>query len=179
MVCGPRWAAACAAMSALTVVGAAMALGYYGPYLLGPALAVAVTLYGLTQRIGQVDTCATPAGPPSPRPEQEDEDHVRGSFETFSAAHAAGDLVIDVRDPSEFRTGHVAGAVDVPNGELRARLYEVPRKVPVYLICANGARSLESARFLRAVGVQRRASAPGGGMLAWLAAGRPLKLTGA
>jgi hypothetical protein len=56
----------CAAMSALTVVGAAMALGYYGPSLLGPALAVAVTLYGLTQRIGQADTCATPAGPQAP-----------------------------------------------------------------------------------------------------------------
>jgi hypothetical protein len=49
----------CAAMSAMTVVGAVMALRAYGPALTGPALAVAVTLFGLTQRLGQVDTCAT------------------------------------------------------------------------------------------------------------------------
>ena len=65
-------------------------------------------------------------------------------LETFSAAHEAGAVVIDVRDPCEFRSGHVDGAVNIPNGDLRARLYEVPRKVPVYLVCANGARSLES-----------------------------------
>ena len=93
-------------------------------------------------------------------------------LETFSEAHEAGAVVIDVRDPSEFRSGHVDGAVNIPNGDLRARLYEVPRKVPVYLVCANGARSLESAQFLRAVGYDAHSVA--GGMFAWLASGRPL-----
>ena len=61
----------CAAMSAMTVVGAVMALRSYGPALTGPALAVAVTLFGLTQRLGQVDTCATAGTAPPPPNRQE------------------------------------------------------------------------------------------------------------
>src|SRR5687768_5225625 len=41
----------CAAMSAMTVVGAAVALNTYGSALIGPALAVAATLFGLAQRL--------------------------------------------------------------------------------------------------------------------------------
>jgi hypothetical protein len=61
----------CAAMSAMTVLGAVMALRSYGPALTGPALAVAVTLFGLTQRLGQVDTCATAGTAPPPPTRQE------------------------------------------------------------------------------------------------------------
>lgn len=53
--------APCAAMSALTVVGAMLALNNFGSMLIGPALAIAVTLFGLTQRIGQTETCSVPA----------------------------------------------------------------------------------------------------------------------
>lgn len=48
----------CAAVSAMTVVGAAIALDSYGASLLGPAVAIAATLFGLTQRLGQPDACA-------------------------------------------------------------------------------------------------------------------------
>lgn len=48
----------CAAVSAMTVVGAAIALDSYGPSLVGPAVAIAATLFGLTQRLGQPDACA-------------------------------------------------------------------------------------------------------------------------
>lgn len=61
----------CAAVSAMTVVVAAMVLHSYGPALTGPALAIAVTLFGLTQRLGQVDSCATPGSAPQPPDRQE------------------------------------------------------------------------------------------------------------
>ncbi len=48
----------CAAVSAMTVVGAAIALDSYGASLVGPAVAIAATLFGLTQRLGQPDACA-------------------------------------------------------------------------------------------------------------------------
>jgi hypothetical protein len=51
----------CAAMSALTVVGAMLALNNFGSMLIGPTLAIAVTLFGLTQRIGEAETCSVPA----------------------------------------------------------------------------------------------------------------------
>lgn len=54
----------CAAVAAMTVVVAAMVLHRYGPALTGPALAIAVTLFGLTQRLGEVDSCATAGSGP-------------------------------------------------------------------------------------------------------------------
>jgi hypothetical protein len=42
----------------MTVGGAAIALDSYGPSLVGPAVAIAATLFGLTQRLGQPDACA-------------------------------------------------------------------------------------------------------------------------
>lgn len=51
----------CAMMSALTLVGATIALRNYGPDVAGPLVAGAVLLFGLTQRMSQPATCATPA----------------------------------------------------------------------------------------------------------------------
>lgn len=38
-----------------------MALNNYGSMLIGPALAIAVTLFGFAQRLGQPETCSVPA----------------------------------------------------------------------------------------------------------------------
>jgi len=50
---------ACAAVSGLTVVGAALALDTYGGQLSGPLLAVALTGFGLAQRLRQETGCTT------------------------------------------------------------------------------------------------------------------------
>ncbi len=53
----------CAAVSALTVVAATMLLRDAGPDLTGVALAAAVSVFGLGQRLSQPRACATPDGP--------------------------------------------------------------------------------------------------------------------
>ena len=53
----------CAAVSALTVVAAAMLLRDAGPDLTGVALAAAVSIFGLGQRLSQPRTCVNPDGP--------------------------------------------------------------------------------------------------------------------
>lgn len=66
---------------------------------------------------------------------------------------AAPDVVVlDVREVSEFATGSVPGARCIPARDVRSRLYEIPRYSTVYLLCANGARSLDLVPFMRAVG---------------------------
>jgi hypothetical protein len=50
----------CATLAGLTLVGATMALRSYGSEPVGPLIAVAVLLFGLTQRMSQPATCATP-----------------------------------------------------------------------------------------------------------------------
>lgn len=54
-----------------------------------------------------------------------------------------GALVIDVRSPEEFRSGHVPNVVNIPLGELRESL---PRRVKdkrqvLLLHCLSGGRS--------------------------------------
>lgn len=50
----------CATLSALTLVGATMALRSYGGDVAGPLVAGAVLLFGLTQRLSQPASCPTP-----------------------------------------------------------------------------------------------------------------------
>ena len=51
----------CGIMAGLTVLGATMAMRNYGTGIEGPAVALALTLFGLTQRLGQPGACPTPA----------------------------------------------------------------------------------------------------------------------
>jgi len=91
---------------------------------------------------------------------------------TFTVAHRGGAFVVDVREPMECAGGHVSGAVPMPLGDVAARAGELPRGVPVYVICASGNRSLAAADYLTRVGVDARSVA--GGTAAWLRAGHPV-----
>jgi rhodanese-related sulfurtransferase len=50
-------------------------------------------------------------------------------------------FLIDVRQPSEFRAGHIAGAVNFPLRELADHLDEIPKQQPVILYCSTGYRT--------------------------------------
>jgi phage shock protein E len=65
------------------------------------------------------------------------------SEETARQHLAQGALVIDVRSPEEFRSGHVPNAVNIPLGELRESLpLRVKDKNQVLLLhCLSGGRS--------------------------------------
>ncbi len=77
--------------------------------------------------------------------------------------------VIDVREPDEYESGHVPGAKLVPMGEVVERVAEIPKGVPVYVICQSGGRSLKAARWYRARGIDARNVT--GGTKAWIDAG--------
>ena len=91
-------------------------------------------------------------------------------------AALADPVVVDVREPYEFAAAHTAGAILIPLGELSARLGEVPRETPVYVICAAGGRSQQGTAFLERNGVE--AVNVTGGMTAWQQAGLPTALDG-
>lgn len=59
-----------------------------------------------------------------------------------------GDLVLDVRMPSEFAAGHIEGSLNIPLDELRDRLGEVPKDTPIVVTCAVGLRGYIAARIL-------------------------------
>ncbi len=93
-------------------------------------------------------------------------------LELFVEEHARGAHVVDVREPDEYRQGHVPGAQLIPLGVVPLRLHELPRDRPVYVICASGHRSLTAAQQMARVGVDARSVR--GGTKAWARSGRPL-----
>jgi hydroxyacylglutathione hydrolase len=81
--------------------------------------------------------------------------------------------VIDVREPEEWATGFVPGAVHIPLARLRDELRLVPSDRPLAVVCESGLRSSTGASLLRAEGFPRVANVPGG-TAAWRRSGRPL-----
>ena len=94
---------------------------------------------------------------------------------TLAHLHAEGAVIIDVREPDEYREAHVAGAVLIPLGEITERIEEIPDDQPVFVICRSGARSGRAAEWLIGQGLD--ATNVAGGTLAWIDAGQPV-LTG-
>ena len=68
--------------------------------------------------------------------------------------HGEGRVVVDVREPVEWQSGHVAGALHIPLGDLPARVAsELPdRSAPLLLYCRSGARSGRASEYLVANG---------------------------
>lgn len=60
--------------------------------------------------------------------------------------------IIDVRTPEEFAMGHLVGAVNIPLGQLRQRIAEIPRDCPVYVHCRTSQRSYNAIMALKGRG---------------------------
>lgn len=86
-------------------------------------------------------------------------------------ALGAGTQIVDVREADELAEGVIPGAHHIPLGELRSRLGELDRSLPVIAVCRSGRRSAAAADQLAAAGFS--ADTMAGGMLAWQAAGLP------
>ena len=71
-------------------------------------------------------------------------------------------LVLDVREPLEWETGFVPGAVRIPLGEVPGRIEELPRTKPITVICEAGLRSASAASILQAAGFPNVAHVPDG-----------------
>ena len=99
------------------------------------------------------------------------------------AFQSAGAPVIDVREPSEYATGHVPGAVNIPRGVLEFEVDGHPavnclqdpalahRDQPVVIYCRSGGRSALAAEALQRLGFSEPLSLAGG-FNGWAAAGR-------
>lgn len=81
-----------------------------------------------------------------------------------------GPVVVDVRRPGEWDSGHIPGAVHVPLNEVAERAGELPRDRPVAVVCAGGYRASIATSLLEQQGFSRITNVVGG-MAAWKAAG--------
>jgi rhodanese-related sulfurtransferase len=81
--------------------------------------------------------------------------------------------VLDVRQPSEWRHGHIPGSQNLPLMQLKRRLATLPRDKTIVTVCASGHRSNTAARTLLRAGYQ--AENLKGGVHAWAKAGLPIE----
>ena len=78
--------------------------------------------------------------------------------------HEMGEgVILDVREPFELAVENVEGAVNIPLGQLRARLDELPRDKTIQVICRSGQRAYYATRMLVQQGFDARTVS--GGML--------------
>jgi molybdopterin/thiamine biosynthesis adenylyltransferase/rhodanese-related sulfurtransferase len=89
-------------------------------------------------------------------------------------AGAEPPALIDIREPHEWATGWIAGAVRIPMSELGEQL-EPYRERSVVLYCAHGNRSFRLANALSSRGYPKVVSMAGG-IVAWDQAGFPVEV---
>ncbi len=70
-------------------------------------------------------------------------------------------MIIDVREPYEFKARHIKGAKNIPQGNIKT----FEGKGPVYVICQSGMRSSSATKKLKKMGVE--AINVKGGMNSW------------
>jgi len=86
-----------------------------------------------------------------------------------------GVAFLDVREPKEYQSGHIPGAVNVPRGLLE---FQIETKIPdknavVVVYCKTGGRSCLASQTLVKMGYKNIKNMDGGWQ-AWMKAGYPV-----
>lgn len=83
-------------------------------------------------------------------------------------------LVLDVREQSEWKDGHIARAKHIPLGQLGKQMGELEKykAKPIIAVCRVGNRSAQACGVLKKAGFEKLHNLDGG-MSAWEQAGLP------
>jgi rhodanese-related sulfurtransferase len=85
-------------------------------------------------------------------------------------------LILDVREPSEFESGHIPKSKHIPLGQLSIRLNELEKfkNKPVLVNCRSGHRSARACNLLKKSGFETVYNLDGG-IVAWERANLPIE----
>jgi rhodanese-related sulfurtransferase len=99
-----------------------------------------------------------------------------GALEAVQLINRRDAVVLDVRDASEYASGHITNAKHIPEKELaqRAKELEKFKSRPVIVACRAGGRAAGAAAALRKLGFAE-VFALRGGIAAWQQASMPLE----
>ena len=82
---------------------------------------------------------------------------MRGPAEPARAPLPDNALVIDVRSPGEYASGHVQGAINLPLNRLEQEIGRVApdKSVPVMMYCLSGGRSGGACQLMQQLGYRQ------------------------
>jgi rhodanese-related sulfurtransferase len=131
------------------------------------ALAVAVQMGATIYDLEEAELCYAPqfgsAKDPLNFAGMVAADVLRGDMPLVHWDATDSGFLLDVRQPTELVVESVPGASNIPLGELRARLGELPRDREIHIICRSGQRAYYATRVLQQNGFKARNIS--GGML--------------
>ena len=96
-----------------------------------------------------------------------------GTLQATRMMNDQGAVIVDVRPNTEFATGHLPNARNIPVEDIAKRMGELPAGKPVIVVCGSGNRAGKAASALRAAGRQEVFCLEGG-VAGWQQAGLPL-----
>ena len=84
-------------------------------------------------------------------------------------------VVLDVRSPAEFASGHIQGAtnLDIHGKDFKTKLAEMDKDQPYLVHCAVGMRSAKACTAMSGLGFKNVYDLKGG-LDAWKKAGKPI-----
>jgi NADPH-dependent 2,4-dienoyl-CoA reductase/sulfur reductase-like enzyme/rhodanese-related sulfurtransferase len=145
----------------------AQALGLDGVEKRIDALAMAIQMGATVYDLEEAELCYAPpfgsAKDPVNFAGMVPADVLRGDMPICHWASVDDGFLLDVRNPPEIAVEQVAGAVNIPLPELRARLGELPRDREILIICRSAQRAYYATRILLQNGF--KAKNISGGML--------------
>ncbi len=73
----------------------------------------------------------------------------------FKKLYSAGAIIVDVRMPQEYKSGHIKGSVNVPLPSLNKETAKLKKlNKPVITCCLSGVRSSSAKRALSQQGIE-------------------------
>lgn len=78
------------------------------------------------------------------------------AFAPWDDVNTTNAFLLDVREPHEFRAGSIPGCVNIPLGQLRSRLSELPQHKEIWVTCGVGQRAYYACRILSQHGLHAR-----------------------
>lgn len=114
---------------------------------------------------GKPQAPSRPLPPPEPEPEEITVPEVTVADLQAALMGEQPPLLLDVREPWEWRQVHMATALHIPMNDVPDRLPELPVTQAIVVICAHGSRSYGVAGYLIEQGY--RASSLAGGITQW------------
>lgn len=85
------------------------------------------------------------------------------------------EIVLDVRTPEEYETGHVPGSINIPVAELENRYEELNQYSKIFVHCKMGGRAQKATEFLTSKDFNNLVCIASNGMQAWIEEGFPVE----